>query len=277
MGAEVGVACSAGVGVDAGAAAPQQRRPAAVPSSSAAQPRPVVAPGGARCAPQQRPAAAPSSSASSSAKAAPSSSAQQQRTAAAPPGWARCAPQRRGECPVPQFSALPSVSCVPPWPGGVRFAPPGCPAPGFPVSVGQLPASNTTATRGRALAPCRVAIGIATEARRVGTIQLRTSQPRCPSRAPPSAVAGRGCAFSSRCLGSRCRRGAGAAVVVTAPAPGGGAVSGGGAASPPAGARAGCCCFHDDVPGRRGAAAALAAVLRARRCQPRSGEGAHAA
>ena len=58
-------------------------------------------------------------------------------------------------------------------------------APGFPISVGQLLASNTTTTRGRAPAPCRVAIGRANTAWRVGTIQLRTSQPRCPPRAPP--------------------------------------------------------------------------------------------
>ena len=63
-------------------------------------------------------------------------------------------------------------------------------APGFPVSAGQLLASNTPATRGRAPAPCRVAIGKATKVGRIGTIQPSTSQPRCPSRAPPFVLPG---------------------------------------------------------------------------------------
>ena len=62
--------------------------------------------------------------------------------------------------------------------------------PGFPIPMDQLLASNTTTTRGRALASCRVAIGRATLARRIGTIHHRTGQPRCPSRALPATVPG---------------------------------------------------------------------------------------
>ena len=62
--------------------------------------------------------------------------------------------------------------------------------PGFPIPMDQLLASNTTTTRGRALTSCRVAIGRATLARRIGTIHHRTGQPGCPSRALPATVPG---------------------------------------------------------------------------------------